>query len=156
MTQEQQIVLWGAASLAPALLNWITGRSADARGIAGMIFGCWLFERLLWMVVEPHAATHLYPIIDAAMGTVIFAKWWTDRRIWKLAIVALLLTQCLAHLAWIMTGSADDSFLRYLSANNGLYIPQLLFAGSPGIGHALGVSYRWVRRLAGRPAHVGA
>lgn len=155
MTQEAQIAVWGALSALPLILNASANRSADAVGVSALVFLGWCLERVLWASYGPPGCTHLYPLLDAVLGTAIFASWWTDRHMWKLGIVALLLAQCVAQLAYIIAEPAPGSFLRYLTANNALYSLELIFAGTPGGKHVVGSALHRLHPLARPSAHMG-
>lgn len=156
MTAQAQIILWGIATAFPFVLNNLTKRSADAVGVSAILLMGWCMQRVLWAFYGPPECTHQYPLIDAVIGTAVFACWWSSRQAWKLAIVGILALQCTTHLAYILAAGATVSFEKYIFSNNVLYALQLLLACSPGIGYVVGVLVHHLRHLVGPTSHVGA
>ncbi len=151
MAPELQIAAWGAATLAPFLLNSATHRSADSVGLAAMIILTWVAGRVFWALWSPPEAMQLYPAVDALAGSAAFTAWLTRKATWKLLLTGLFLIQLMLHVAFWASWPSEDSLPRYLWANNLCYALQLVVVAWPG-GREL-VARHFLRIL---PRGIGA
>jgi len=144
MKPEFQIAAWGAATIAPLLLNALTRQKADAIGIAAMLVMIWSIGRVLSALWTPPESMAIYPLIDTLAGMTVFYAWMAgDRAPWKLVLTGLYVGQCATAFSFWMAWPAEASLLRYLWVNNTLYALQLLTVASPGGVHVASRLLRW-------------
>lgn len=151
-----QVALWGAASLLPVVMAYLTHKLA-ALGLSTMLLLGWCFGRVLGALYSTPESMALYPLIDATFGALAFLSWRQGREAWKLVLVGLFVTQCAAHaafwLAYEQTATRAAAFAilySYVSTNNVLYALELLTVAWAG-----GVRDLARRLLDGLPGRAG-
>jgi hypothetical protein len=132
MTYEAQLAAWGAATMAPFILNLGMRRGPDAVGLSIMLVLIWVLGRVFWSLWSPPASMQLYPLIDAAAGMTAFTAWMTRPTWWKLVLTGLFLVQLALHVAFWAAQPVEGSLSRYIALNNLCYAMQLVVVAWPG------------------------
>lgn len=153
MSPELQTTLWGFAAVAPLMLNMITRRGPDARGLSAMIVLIWAWGRLMHAIYTVPECMALYPLVDSIAGATAFTAFMTKKRGWKLLLTAFYLLQVMLALAFWMAWPHPGSLYTYILWNNWAFAGQLLCVAWPG---GLSVAHRFKSRLShrARPLHL--
>lgn len=118
-------------------------RNVDLVGAGGMLLGFWLFGRILHAVLVPPWAMAAYTIIDP-IGAIIWASIWFHRpERWKFVFACCFVAQCVLHAAfWLAGNHSAETLYKYIWANNGVYILELLTVAAVGGWNVAVLVYR--------------
>lgn len=143
---------WSAADAKP--------RYADAVGVSMMLCVSYGLSNVLVMVYGLPDAINAFPIMDAVFSFMIWRAWKRNHRQWKLAILALLVSQLILHAVfialWKIGGLKDGELWRYVALVNLTFTGQLVVVGGVGLGHVLARARAWLSGVRRRHAHEGA
>lgn len=150
------MILFGLACMAVYGVNSYAAscarpRYVDAQGCAVMLTVAYGLSNGITYAYGLPDAILAYPLIDLILTWMVMRAWFRNKRAWKLMLAALLVTQLVAHAAFILAwqnGQATAMSLRYyVLIINGTFALQLLTVGSSGVSYVLG---RLIASVSGR------
>lgn len=126
-------IIYGAMSLLAAFLA-VRGHSARDVDASRPMFAVLISVSWFATEIARLAGTlNAWPAMDAMLACMLASSYVQIRRSWKLALLTTYVAQAFGHVGFSMADDGSDAaFMVYASANNALFVLQLIIVAREG------------------------